>query len=1036
MPHDVFFSYRTREADLAAPLLAALEAQGLTVWRDKARLDAGDAISQPVRDALAASRTLIAFYSAAYNDSPICQWELATAWSAARAAGPPTDRVLLALPPGVNSPQHVHLVASGAVGDHRSEFDALGFRCPTEDAPAEVWTDLARAIAARVRAVDARTFGALADLTRPTFPLHKPDRSNRFVGRLPDLWRLDGLLHAGRNVIVSGHADSVAQVVGMGGVGKTLFATEYVSHFAPAWPGGVIWIRDPSRDPDDVLYELAPRLNHALAALDRDGRVAAARHHLENKRYLWVLDNVAADLTDLGQRCAPTASGATLITTRSTNFDSLGATYNLDVLLPADALALLTKDRPASDADRPDAIALCQAVGHHPLAVDVLRGLVAQQSGPNPFAAWRLRLADSTRDALANDILADTRLPNTYPKNVAPVLQSSLADLSPAGWDILRAASQLAELPIPIDLLDAMLALVNDAPADDDLRDRRAAGVNAAIARSLARRDGDDVVVHTLVSRVVRTVDAQPERAAKLREVVPGALLGLLQEVKDIRTHPRLASVVEHARDETAGELDVSRARLAVTLATYDRTRGDSRSSRALAERALAVLIPVLGDEHPDTLRALQNLAGTLYTQGDLAQARAVDERTLDAQTRLLGPEHPDTLNTLQNLAGTLYAQGDLSGARSNFERALEVMSRRLGPEHPHTLTTLQNLAGTLNAQGDLAAARATYERALEAQARLLGPEHVDTLTTLQNLAGTLLAQGDLTAARATFERALEARTRLLGSEHPDTLTTLQNLAVTLNAQGDLTAARVSYERALDAMTRLLGPEHPKTLNTLQNLAGILFAQGYLDAARALLERVFEARTRLLGPEHPDTLNTLQNLAGTLNGQGDFTAARAAFEQALDARTRLLGPEHPDTLITLQNLAGTLYARGDLTAARAAFEQAFEAMTRRLGPEHPDTLNTLQNLAVTLKAQGHLTAARAPYERVLEAQSRTLGPNHPDARTTRFNLLLNLLNLGEVEAARPHITALSVLETLPDAALSATDRHIRAKLPTLRQRLR
>jgi Flp pilus assembly protein TadD len=57
----------------------------------------------------------------------------------------------------------------------------------------------------------------------------------------------------------------------------------------------------------------------------------------------------------------------------------------------------------------------------------------------------------------------------------------------------------------------------------------------------------------------------------------------------------------------------------------------------------------VLGKEHPDTLTAMNNLAGTLYAQGDLAGARKL--QVLAASRRVLGEEHPDTLRAMNNLA-------------------------------------------------------------------------------------------------------------------------------------------------------------------------------------------------------------------------------------------------------------------------------------------------------------------------------------------------------------------------------------------------
>jgi len=95
-----------------------------------------------------------------------------------------------------------------------------------------------------------------------------------------------------------------------------------------------------------------------------------------------------------------------------------------------------------------------------------------------------------------------------------------------------------------------------------------------------------------------------------------------------------------------------------------------------------------------------------LTAQGDLAGAREIQERVLEMTRRILGDEHPDTLASMNNLATTLKAQGDLAGAREIQERVLEMTQRILGDEHPDTLASMNNLALTLQAQGDLVGAR------------------------------------------------------------------------------------------------------------------------------------------------------------------------------------------------------------------------------------------------------------------------------------------------------------------------------------------
>jgi DnaJ-domain-containing protein 1 len=87
------------------------------------------------------------------------------------------------------------------------------------------------------------------------------------------------------------------------------------------------------------------------------------------------------------------------------------------------------------------------------------------------------------------------------------------------------------------------------------------------------------------------------------------------------------------------------------------------------------------------------NLAQILKAQGDLAEARLLQERVLAARRQLLGEEHPNTLTAMNNLAQTLSAQGDLAGARQMQEQVPAASRQLLGEEHPDTLTAMNNLA-------------------------------------------------------------------------------------------------------------------------------------------------------------------------------------------------------------------------------------------------------------------------------------------------------------------------------------------------------
>jgi tetratricopeptide (TPR) repeat protein len=1014
-----FLSYRTRLRDEVAPLVEALTLAGVRVWRDEARVDEGSSITSEVIEGLSSSHALLAYYSPDYPRSRICQWEQAAAWVAAEAAGPAQERVLLLLPHNVAGPDHV-------LGLLRDE---LALRVPAPSAHEDL-KHFAEQVALRLARVSDRSLGDLLPLAvPPEWKLRaRVAPSERFTGRAKDLWNLHALLHRDRLTVITGRTGpSTAQVRGLGGIGKTLLAVEYVARFGAGFPGGIFWIDTANRTPESARVDAAIALG---VPADKPEQLRAAL--LGCGSYLWVADNLPSGLSqaEVEAWCAPTSNGRTLVTTRSKTWGAMGGTLDLDVLAPDEALELLTRRRPTT-TEVAAAEELCRRVGYHPLTVDVLGALIGLHSSETPYAAWRAQLDHPSADALRLGERLAEELPTGSARYVGTVLRASLEGLAPEALDLLLLSVSLAEAPIPAALAVAVLTRL--AAGDGAAAELRwTLGVDAGVSRSLLDRkqaEAPQYAVHPVVRRVLR-YEGDAGRVEVLREAALAAVLEQFDGAGDIRNHRRIAPLVPHAKTLGRPLATQAEQRMEGVVAHFHHVRGDYPEARHLYERALEAMTRLLGEEHPDTLGSLQNLAGTLDAQGDLPGARRLFERALEARTRLLGEEHPDTLNTLQNLAATLKAQGDLPGARRLFERALEARTRLLGEEHPDTLSTLHNLAATLKAQGDLRGARRLEERALEARTRLLGEEHPDTLRTLQNLAATLKAQGDLPGARRLYRRALEAMTRLLGEEHPVTLTTLQNLAGTLKAQGDLPGARRLDERALEARGRLLGEEHPDTLNTLHNLAGTLYAQGDLPGARRLYQRALEARGRLLGEEHPDTLTTLQNLAVTLKAEADLPGARRLEERALEARTRLLGEEHPDTLATLQNLAVTLYDQGDLPGARRLEERAFEARARLLGEEHPDTLSTLQNLAGTLNAQGDLPGARSLYERALEARTRLLGEEHPDTTMTRFNLVLTLRRVDPAAAA-PHLIVLRRLSHRPAEGLSAVEKQILAALQTL-----
>ncbi|MBF0394880.1 MAG: tetratricopeptide repeat protein, partial [Alphaproteobacteria bacterium] len=639
---DVFLSYRRKDADHAVPLVEALKRRGLVVWWDRSDIDDAAPISRAIAEGVAKARTLVAWYSKDYPRSRPCQWELAAAWMAA-AHEPASRRVLV-----VNPEADARHIQPEALADRQALDARLG-----PDA-------LAERIAAVLDEVSQRTLGEIHPLAAPLWHGARRLGSNRFVGRVPDLWRVHSGLTVADSVMITDAAPGteLVQVRGLAGIGKSLLAEEYALRFGPAHPGGVFWLNAAAGGRDPQVTAIAKGLGAIRDETDMavvEGRLR--RHLADQPPYLWVVDDLppGAEVAVLRQWIAPTPNGRSLITTRGATLDGTGTIVPLGVLEPDEALQLLAKHkRPDGPREKAFAAEIVTLLGAHALAVDVA-GAAVRKMG---YAAFLDALRDPDDDALDLAKELAPQLPNDHETSIAATLLSSVRRLDDDARRVLRLASILAPAPIPRRLVsDVFERLLGEKPG------RRTAltAVDAAEKESLLEDSDQDILVHALVSRTMRFHDPADEA---LRLAAIAAVAAVMPGVADIREHAALQDWVAHARVLSEGADDLEAADLLGWVARYDRERGAYRAAEARYRRQMGIRERFLGTEHPDTLTAMNNLAGTLWAQGDLAGARAFEEQVLSVRRRVLGEEHPATLTSMNNLAGTLGAQGDLAGAR------------------------------------------------------------------------------------------------------------------------------------------------------------------------------------------------------------------------------------------------------------------------------------------------------------------------------------------------------------------------------------
>ncbi|KAJ6486594.1 hypothetical protein DFH09DRAFT_387531 [Mycena vulgaris] len=383
-----------------------------------------------------------------------------------------------------------------------------------------------------------------------------------------------------------------------------------------------------------------------------------------------------------------------------------------------------------------------------------------------------------------------------------------------------------------------------------------------------------------------------------------------------------------------------------------------------------------LGEDHPDTLRAMGNLARTYHRLGWLNEAEEIEVIVLEKERESFGENHPSTLVTMGNLGATYNQLGQLHKAE---ELAVVVLQKRrgiLGEDHPRTLTAMGNLARTYHVLGRLNEAEELEVVVLKKRRGILGEDHPRTLTAMGNLARTYHVLGRLNEAEELEVVVLKKRRGILGEDHLHTLLSMANLGATYNQLGRLYKAEELEIVVLEKRREILGEDHPDTLVAMADLAWTYRKLWQLNKAEELEVVVLKKWRGILGEDHPRTLTAMGNLARTYHELGRPNEAEELEVVVLKKRRGILGEDHLHTLLSMANLGATYNQLSRLYKAEELEVVVLEKRREILGEDHPDTLVAMADLAWTYRKLGQLNKAEELEVVVLKKRRGILGEDH------------------------------------------------------------
>ena len=770
--------------------------------------------------------------------------------------------------------------------------------------------------AAKQILLDGINFKRAKPTTPPGFPgsrsvAEKP----RFPGSLPPVWNVPfnrnpnftgrrSLLIDLHDALNSGQYAALTQAItGLGGVGKTQLALEYVYSYIDDYEI-VWWVRSEELSTlASDYFNLAGALNLPESRLaDQTIVVGAVRRKLgQLKSWLLIFDN-ATKPENIDAYLPQSGGGHVIITSRNQDWDVLAREMPIRVFEEDEAVEFIIKRTGEEDTD--SAKELAKELDNLPLALEQACAYIKTR---NKSIAGYLELLRQRKTELLKFPISR----KDYDYTVATTWEISFQQVqeeSEAGAEMLNLCAFLAPEKIPRSLISGGAEHLPEPLASAVADELRFDDALAAPKRySLLTVADEALSVHRLVQAVTRD-----RLSDEVRKIWADAAVRLVKGAfpynsNDIRTWSECLLLLPHAL-AAAGHAEVLRA-------------------------------------EPKATQQLLNRAGVyLMGRAEFGEAKALYKRALHIAENIFGQEHDAVATISNNLGLVLQDMGDLESAKECYERALTIGEKVYGSDHPKVDIYVNNLGLVLQDMGDLDSAKKCYERALTIGEKAYGSDHPQVAIYISNLGRVQRAHGNFEGAKETFKKALKIGKTAYGFDHPQVAIYVNNLGEVLQAQGDFEGAKKCFERALKIGEMAYGPEHPKIAVDFNNLASVLNDMQDLDNAKRYIKRALEIGENVHGTDHPQLAIYFNTFGMVLRNQRDLVGAKKCFERALKIGEMAYGPDHTQVAIYVNNLGIVLQEMGDLDGAMKCFERAFQIFRKKLGDHHPNTVKVRNNL--------------------------------------------------------------------------------------------
>ncbi|WP_264337581.1 tetratricopeptide repeat protein [Wolbachia endosymbiont (group B) of Dolichovespula media] len=810
-----------------------------------------------------------------------------------------------------------------------------------------------------------------------------------FAGRREELIDLHNKIQRSSEKVTV--ISQITSISGLGGIGKTELARQYVQEYSKDCYDNVIWINAES---EIALVESFTRLAKNKLRIDikdENGKEKDIKALIEevyeffsNSKSLFIFDD--AEKSNYLNKFLPIHDSLPggngpyiLITSRNREWERGIEVINLNELKSEEAIEFVKKGFSIEDESQNEKIkALVEKLQHFPLAIQQAISYIEDQRVTRKFDIddYLKEYEKKAKDLLNYEGFRG--IDNNYAKTTFTtwkITTDKIASNEKHGNLALRILDVISYLAPDNISREFFLDLTGNN--EEELR----SAVRLLIKYSMVNGEQEQGVlsIHKLVQEVTKIAleeEGKSEEVMKetfelLRASFPYGSDKLEDYLKKRELLPHLEAFLsridswlkKNPQDKEKIEKDYLE-NLLILMSNGYLNLGNPKRQKELLERTLPILKNHYGEDHFEVAITLVNLSISYIALGDYERAKELLERALPILENYYGEDHFQVAIAKTNQGITYIALDDYGRAEELLERALPILENHYGENHVEVAKILVNLSNIYRYFDDYQGAKELLERALPILEKHYGEEHFEIGMILESLGTDYIALGDNQEAKEVLERALSILEKYHERDHVEVSKILVNLSIAYRGLGDTQGVKKLLERALPILEKHYGENHFEIAIALANLSNAYETLGDYEEAKDLLEKALPVLENYYGAEHFKVGIMLEDLGMYYLMLGDSEEAKEVLERALSILEKCYGAEHFEVAKTLVNLSISYEVLGYYQKQKGLLERALPILEKHYGENHFEVAIALEDLAIADGALGNVQRAKELLERV------------------------------------------------------------------------